>query len=184
MQWGMSMFYPAAAMASHVSTVPNHQTGRVVPLKFRFDVAMQGRLGIEMRPADFTAEELTFAKQAVTDYKRLRTLIQQGDLYRLRSPYEGRGDVASLMYVSPDKQKAVFYGYKLKHFAGHTVPPFRMAGLDPDKNYRLHELNVADEGMKQMEGAVISGRLLMSQGIKLALDKEYSSRVFELTAVD
>lgn len=184
MQWGMSMFYPAAAMASHVSTVPNHQTGRVVPLKFRFDVAMQGRLGIEMRPSDFTAEELAFAKQAVTDYKRLRNLIQQGDLYRLRSPYKGKGDVASLMYVSPDKQKAIFYGYKLKHFAGHTVPPFRMAGLDPDKNYRLHELNVNDEGMKSMEGAIISGRLLMSQGIKLVLDKEYSSRVFELTVVD
>ena len=184
MQWGMSMFFPAAAMASHVSTVPNHQTGRVVPLKFRFDVAMQGRLGIEMRPSDFTPEELAFAKQAVNDYKRLRELIQQGDLYRLHSPYEGKGDVASLMYVSPDKQKAVFYGYKLKHFAGHTVPPFRMAGLDPDKNYRLHELNVADDGMKSMEGAVISGRLLMSQGIRLVLATEYSSRVFELTAVD
>lgn len=184
MQWGTSMFYPAAGMASHVSASPNHQTGRVIPLKFRFDVAMTGRLGIEMKTSDFSPEELEFAKQAVSDYKRLREVIQQGDLYRLRSPYEGNGDVSSLMYVSPDKQKAVFFGFKLKHFASRTVPPFRMAGLDPDKNYRLHEINANNDGMKEMEGAVFSGRLLMSQGIALVLGTEYSSRVFELTAID
>ena len=40
MQWGVSSFYPAIAMASHVSADKNHQTGRCLPLKFRFDVAM------------------------------------------------------------------------------------------------------------------------------------------------
>ena len=41
MQWGTSHFYPSLAMAAHVSAAPNPQTGRTVPFKFRFDVAMQ-----------------------------------------------------------------------------------------------------------------------------------------------
>ena len=49
-QWGTSMFFPACAMAQHVSASPNHQTHRTLPLKFRFDVAMTGRLGMEMKP--------------------------------------------------------------------------------------------------------------------------------------
>ena len=39
-QWGTTQFFPSMALASHVSVVPNHITGRIVPLKFRFDVAI------------------------------------------------------------------------------------------------------------------------------------------------
>lgn len=46
MQWGTSYFFPAIAMASHISAAPNHQTFRTVPLKYRIDVAMSGRLGM------------------------------------------------------------------------------------------------------------------------------------------
>ena len=50
-QWGVSQYYPSNVMAAHVSASPNHQTKRVTPLKFRFDVAMTGRLGMEMKPS-------------------------------------------------------------------------------------------------------------------------------------
>lgn len=182
-QWGTSHFYPAGAMASHVSASPNHQTGRVIPLKFRFDVAMSGRLGMEMKPSDLNADETKFAKQAISDYKRLRDVVQQGDLYRLLSPYEGDGRAASLMYVSPDKGKAVFYAYKMKHFVNQRVPRFLMAGLDPMKKYRLHEVNRVNDEMKYLEGTVVSGNILMNTGLELPLNSEYSSRVIELTEV-
>lgn len=181
-QWGTSHFFPSCAMAAHVSASPNHQTGRRIPLKFRFDVAMSGRLGIEMKPSDFSNEELKFAQKAVSDYKRLRGVIQQGDLYRLLSPYEGDGMAASLMYVSPDRQKAVLYAYKLKHFVGHGVPRIYLRGLDPDRRYRLHEINKTDDGMKFADGLVVTGRVLMEAGLDPHLASEYSSRVFELTA--
>lgn len=183
-QWGTSMFYPSNVMGAHVSASPNHQSGRVIPLKFRFDVAMTGRLGLEMKPSDFTPEEKAFARQAIADYKRLRPVIQLGDLYRLISPYEGNRDAASLMYVAPDKSKAVFFGYKMKHMVNQAVTRFKMAGLNPHKNYRIHEINATDDRMKGLEGAVISGQLLMSAGLELSLPSEYSSRVFELTALD
>ena len=54
MQWGTSYFFPAIAMASHISAAPNHQTFRTVPLKYRIDVAMSGRLGMEIQPKNMT----------------------------------------------------------------------------------------------------------------------------------
>ena len=180
-QWGTSQFFPANAMAAHVSAAPNHQTQRTIPLKFRFDVAEAGRLGIEMRPSDFTTKQLAFAQQAVEDYKRLRPVIQLGDLYRLLSPYEQGGVAASHMYVSADKGKAVVYAYKLKHFVGHTVPPIRMQGLDPNRSYRIKELNKVGNSITA-DGKLISGKVLMEAGLALALDNEYASRMVELTA--
>ena len=104
MQWGVSSFYPAIAMASHVSATKNHQTGRIVPLKFRFDVAMSGRLGMEMQPQDMSAEERAFSARCIAAYKKIRPVVQFGDLFRLISPYERRG-LASLMYASPEKRQ-------------------------------------------------------------------------------
>ena len=80
MQWGVSNFYPAVAMASHVSASPNHQTGRNVPLKLRFDVAMSGRLGLELQPSKMTGKEKEFARRAIADYKEIRPIVQQYDL--------------------------------------------------------------------------------------------------------
>lgn len=111
-QYGTNLFFPAMATAAHVSTSPNHQTGMLAPLKFRFDVAMSGRLGMELQPKDLTPEELPFAKQAVENYKRIRPLVQLGDLFRLKSPYHENG-WASHMYVAKDQKEAVFFAYSL-----------------------------------------------------------------------
>ena len=81
-QNGISHFYPVKGMASHVSASKNHQTGRVIPLKFRFDVAMSGRLGMEMVPADFNEEEKKFAIKAIANYKLIRDIVQFGELQR------------------------------------------------------------------------------------------------------
>ena len=179
MQWGTSYFFPAVAMGAHVASSPSHQTGRVMPLKFRFDVAMSGRLGIEMQPKHMNAEEYAFAKKAVATYKDIRPVIQQGDLYRLISPYEDRG-VASLMYVTPQKDRAVFFAYKTLHYMYQILPRFRMAGLDADKQYRITELNVKGDKPLGLEGKTFSGAMLMNEGVELPLETEFSSRVLEL----
>ena len=183
MQWGTSYFFPAVAMASHVSAAPNHQTGRIIPLKFRFDVAMTGRLGMEIQPKNMTDAEKDFARKAIAAYKEIRPVIQQGDLYRLVSPYDRKG-VASLMYVAPDKHQAVFFAYKMEHFVNQTVPVLRMDGLDPDKHYRVTELNVSDKRPLAVEGKVFSGRFLMDNGLNLPLRTEYASRCLRLDAID
>lgn len=130
MQWSISNFFPAAAMASHVSADINHQTGRRIPLKMRFDVAMTGRLGLELQPGKMSDEDRAFARDAIAAYKSIRPVIQQGDIYRLISPYDRTG-YASLMYVAPEKDCAVFFAFKTEHFVHMPVPVFRMAGLIP-----------------------------------------------------
>ena len=185
MQWGVSSFYPAVAMASHVSADKNHQTGRRLPLKFRFDVAMSGRLGMEIQPKDMGEADKAFAKRAITAYKGIRPVVQFGDLYRLVSPYDHKG-ISSLMYVTPRKERAVFYAYKISHFLNMVIPNVRMAGLDPQKKYRVIDLTaVKADKPCALDGKIISGRMLMNEGVALhtLLASEYSSVALELREV-
>lgn len=138
MQWGTSHFFPAVAMASHISAAPNHQTFRTIPLKYRIDVAMSGRLGMEIQPKNMTDDEKALCRNAIAEYKEIRPVVQQGDIYRLLSPYDHKG-AASLMYVAPDKNDAVFYWWKTESFVNEQLPRVKMAGLDPDKMYVVHE---------------------------------------------
>lgn len=186
LQWGISNFYPAVGMASHVSADKNHQTKRVLPLKFRFDVAMSGRLGMEIQPKDMTESDKKFAKRVISAYKRIRPTVQFGDIYRLVSPYDNKS-LASLMYISQDKDNAVFFAYKLDHFINMTVPSVKMNGLNPKKYYMIIDLTAKDEDKPcALHGKVISGNVLMNEGI--ALDKilttEYSSVALELKEIN
>lgn len=189
MQWGTSYFFPAIAMASHISASPNHQTFRRIPTKFRADVAMSGRLGLEMQPRDMNEEDKAICRQAIADYKTVRPIVQFGDIYRLMSPYENRG-VASLMYVTPEKDDAVFFWWKIETFMGQQLPRITMAGLDPDKVYKVTELNRIDNEPLPYEGKSFTGRYLMANGLEMPLtykvdynkNTDYSSRVLRLTA--
>lgn len=190
MQWGTSYFFPAIAMASHISAAPNHQTFRTVPLKYRIDVAMSGRLGMEIQPKNMTGEEKDLCRKAIADYKKIRPVVQLGDIYRLVSPYDHLG-VASLMYASPEKDKAVFYWWKTEHFVNQHLPRVTMAGLRPDKTYRITELNRIDNQPLPFEGKIYSGAFLMENGLEIPYThqvdyhklNDYASRVLYLEEV-
>ncbi len=189
MQWGTSHFFPAVAMASHISNAPNHQTFRTVPLKYRTDVAMSGRLGMEIQPKIMSDEEKDQTRKAIAQYKEVRPVVQQGDLYRLLSPYDKKG-AASLMYVSPDKDEAVYFWWKTETFVNQQLPRVPMAGLDPDKVYVVTELNRIDNEPLSYEGKEFTGRFLMSNGLEMPLDhnvdyhkrNDWASRVLRLQA--
>ena len=178
MQWGTSYFYPAIAMASHISAVPNHAVFRTTSLKYRCDVAMSGRLGMEIQPKNMSEEEKALCRQAISDYKRVRPVIQFGDLYRLHSPYAG-DHLASLMYVAENRKEAVFFWYKLECFKNEHFPVVKMRGLDPEKRYVVRELNRIDQTALPFEGKSFSGRYLMDRGLELPYehDLEWSKKV-------
>ena len=179
-QWGTGLVYPASAMAAHVTICPNHQTGRSVPLKYRLDVAMSGRLGLELDPRDMTPEELAMVRGAVDEYKRLRPLLRSGDLHRLASPYEGPW--ASLMTVGEAMDHAVVFAYKTEHLLGTALPRLRLRGLDPGGTYVLRELNrgEGEAHTRHPDGAQLHGAWLLEHGLELRLDREYDSAVLEL----
>ncbi len=190
MQWGTSHFFPAVAMGSHISAAPNHQTARSLPIKYRIDVAMSGRLGMEIQPKNMTDEEKNICRKAIADYKKIRPIVQQGDIYRLLSPFDHKG-AASLMYVDEGKNNAVFYWWKTEAFVNQHLPRVAMAGLDPERNYKVTELNRIDNTPLSFEGAIFSGSYLMSNGLEMPLDHnidynkrdEWASRVLLLEAI-
>ena len=129
-------------------------------------------------------------RKAIADYKKIRPIVQLGDIYRLISPYDRLG-VASLMYTSPEKDKAVFYWWKTEHFVNQHLPRVTMAGLNPDKKYRITELNRIDNQPLAFEGKVYSGAYLMANGLEIPYNhivdyhkqNDYSSRVLYLEEV-
>ncbi len=189
MQWGTSYFFPAIAMGSHISATPNHTVFRTTALKYRIDVAMSGRLGMEIQPKNMTDSEKELCRKAIADYKQIRPIVQFGDLYRLVSPYDKKG-LASLMYVDEAKDKAVFYWWKTESFYNEHLPRVHMAGLDATKMYRVKELNRIDEKPLDIEGKQFSGAYLMSHGLDVPyrnspewnLRSDWSSRVLLLEA--
>ena len=189
MQWGTSYFFPAIAMASHISATPNHTVFRTTSLKYRIDVAMSGRLGMEIQPRNMTQEERDLCRKAIAEYKEIRPVVQFGDIYRLVSPYDGH-NMASLMYVAPEKDQAVFYWWKTETFYDDHLPRVKMAGLDPDKMYKVTELNRIDNVPLKYEGMSFSGKFLMENGLEIPLkhivdyhkQDDWSSRVLYLSA--
>ena len=179
-QYGTSLFYPAVAMGSHVSAVPNHQTGNVTPIKFRFDMACAGRLGMELQPKQMTDAEKEFARRAIASYKEYRDIVMQGDLYRIGTPYDESGSYG-VLYVSKDKRQAVLFAYSLHYQGRSLIPKFRLDGLDPKAGYTVRELNV-DKPRFWFDGKTLSGELLMNAGINPHLSKIYDSAVFVLKA--
>jgi len=190
MQWGTSYFFPAIAMASHISAAPNHQTFRSIPIKYRVDVAMSGRLGIEIQPKNMTEDEKALVKNAVAEYKQIRDIVQFGDQYRLLNPNEKKG-AASMMFVSEDKTRSVFYWWKTETFCDQHLPRVTMNGLDSQKQYKVHELNRIDNKPLPFEGRIFSGDFLMNNGLEMPLNhdvdynkrNDYASRVLYLEEV-
>ena len=178
-QWGTSLFFPANAMACHINHCPYWNTGgRVIPIKFRCDVAMSGRLGIELQPKDMTDEERQQTSTCMADYKQLRQVVQTGDLYRLISPYDHKG-VSSLMYVDDSRRQGVLFVYKIDNYYDQPIPRIRLAGLNPDATYTLTEKNVrVSQKPCSLSGKRFTGRFLMEVGLELPLREEYASRVF------
>ena len=189
MQWGTSYFFPAIAMGCHISAVPNHTVFRTTSLKYRIDVAMAGRLGMEIQPKNMTEEEKAQCKKAIAEYKEIRPVVQLGNIYRLLSPYDHLG-AASLMYVSDQRDKAVWYWWKTENMYNVHIPRVKMAGLDPIRSYRVRELDRVDIKPLDCEGKVFTGRYLMDNGIDVPYTNEvewgkktdWSSRVLYLEA--
>ena len=101
-----------------------------------------------------------------------------GDLYRIGSPYDKSG-AYGVLYVTPDKKRAVFFAYCISYGTRNSAPQFRLDGLSADNNYRIAEVNV-DNSSSWFSGKVLSGSMLMNKGVNPPLKKVYDSAVFVL----
>lgn len=176
-QWGYSYFFPSITSCNHITTMGKQS------LKYKTDVAMMGKIGYDIRVNEMTADELKFSRQAVQNYNRLKELIWKGDLYRLVSPYEE--ERAVLMFASEDKSKSVLFSYALHPRSFGQFSPVRLTGLDPDKNYKLEEINKMpnSRGRFLADGKTFSGDYLLKVGLSLPNNSDLTSAVIEITEV-
>lgn len=174
-QWGYSNFYPALATCNHVTSMGNQS------IKFKTDVAMMGKLGFDIHVAGLKENELQFCQQAVANYKRLSSVIGQGSLYRLVSPYEDSRAV--LMYVNENKTQSVLFSYTLHPLTDPNYGLVKLEGLDPLKKYLVKEINVMPQGKNTFEdsGSVFSGDFLMKIGLKVSSSRQENSVILEIT---
>ncbi len=176
-QWGYSYFFPAIAMCSHVTSWGNQS------VKFKVDVAMMGKPGFDIDPGKLTDEEKTFCRDAMGLYKGdLSDIIWHGDLYRLVSPY--KENRAVLMYVDQGKNNAVVFSYTMHNRYNEEFNNVILQGLDPDKTYRVKEVNLwpGKKSRCPENGKSLSGDYLMKAGIKASSFTQLTSKVFRLTA--
>jgi alpha-galactosidase len=167
-QYGTSMIYPVSTMGAHISDVPNHQMHRIVSLVTRGDVAMSGNFGYEMDLTTFSEEEKVIAKGQVARYKEIRSLVQQGDLFRLKSPFEG--NETSWMFVSEDKREALVFYFQVLAEPNPPLKKLKLKGLDPDLDYRIDE-----------EELIYGGDRLMHSGLHIpSLHGDFVSVCFHL----
>ncbi|MBQ2929352.1 MAG: alpha-galactosidase [Clostridia bacterium] len=147
-QYSTSLVFPPFAMGSHVSAVPNHQTGRITPIETRGNVAMSGCFGYELDLNTLSADELEKVRAQVKRVKELRSTLLYGNFHRLLSPYEGN-DTAWIT-VSRDKTEAVFMLTRAmaKSYAAPVLVPLR--GLDADKVYTIVETGESYTGSELM----------------------------------
>lgn len=173
-QWSMSKFFPVKAMASHVT-----EWNKNTSMKFRLDVASMCKLGFDIDMASLSPDDYKLCQVAVANYKRLKPVILDGDMYRLVSPYESNH--AAVSYVAKDRKRAVVFAYDLHPRYKEPVLNVRLQGLDPLQTYSIKELNLT-EGQTGFSGS-FTGDYLMKVGLKLFSASDGSSRVLELESM-
>lgn len=148
-QYGTSLVYPLCCMTCHVSTVPNHQTGRTTALKTRTDIAHLGPTGYELDSSSFTDEDRAGIRESVQEFRAMEDLMRTGDLYRMENPMEG--NYFSFVVVSKDKSEGFMTAYRRLRPANAEVKFLKVRGLDPEKRYYIPELD------QTLQGATIMG---------------------------
>lgn len=175
-QWGFSQIFPAKAMCAHVTS-----WNRSTSVKFRTDVASMFKLGFDLGLKGLSSDELVYCRQAVANFKRLKPVILDGELYRLVSPYDGNH--MSVMYVGQGQEKAVLFAYDIHPRFDEKLLPVKLQGLDPSKMYRVDEINLMP-GKKsglRTNGKVFSGDYLMKAGLDVFTNNQTHSRVIEIS---
>lgn len=152
-QYGTSFFYPVSAVGSHISAVPNHQTGRTTPIETRAVTAMAGSFGYELDLNTLSDSEKQEVRKQITRFKKYGRLIHNGLYYRLSDPMNDK--FAVWEFVSEDKKEVLVNGVIFRTEPNRTQYLIKLRGLLPDADYRLDDSGVVYKGSALMNGGIL-----------------------------
>ena len=152
-QYGTSFFYPVSAVGSHVSAVPNHQTGRTTPIETRAVTAMAGSFGYELDLNTLSDSEKQEVREQITRFKKYGRLIHNGLYYRLSDPMNDK--FAVWEFVSEDKKEVLVNGVIFRTEPNRTQYLIKLRGLLPDADYRLDDSGGIYKGSALMNGGIL-----------------------------
>jgi alpha-galactosidase len=175
-QWGFSHFFPSKVLAAHVTS-----WNKDASIKFRTDVAMMCKLGFDISMEELNENEWTYCRTAVANYNRLKTVIFNGDLYRLISPYETNH--TAIMHVSKTQDKAILCVYDIYPRFGEKLQPVKLQGLDASKTYKVEEINLMPGNISPLgsNGKTYTGDYLMKVGLNLFSTTKTNSHIIEIS---
>ena len=137
-QRGASMIIPAEVMGSHVGPSRSHTTGRRLSMAFRGVTAMFGHMGIEADVTAMSEDELADLAHVVAVHKRFRSLVHSGDAVRFET-FDLTGGVAlSHGVIATDASEAIVAYVQLATAQAPVPPAWRIAGLDPRREYSVN----------------------------------------------
>ena len=152
-QYGTSFFYPISTIGSHVSIVPNHQTGRITPFETRAVTAMSGSFGYELDLNTLSEEEKNAVIEQNKRFKKYGPLIHNGRYYRLSNPMTDKFAIWS--FVSENSGEVLVHGMIFRTEPNMTRYSVKLSGLIPNKKYVVDGDNTIYTGKALMEGGIL-----------------------------
>ena len=132
---------------------------------------MAGSFGYELDVTKMNEEEKEEVKKQVEFYKNIRSTVQFGDLYRLKSSFDS--NEAAWMNLSKDG-KEVVVSYVKKYAEANVIPRrLKVKALDENSLYEVSET-----------GEVFGGDELMYIGLEIGeLNGDYQARSWTLRRI-
>ena len=159
-QYGTSFGYPVSVVGSHVSAVPNHQTGRKTPLHTRGVVAMSGTFGYELNLMKLSEEEKQEIREQIVEYKSYASIIQNVLYYRLSNPTTEEICAWEFVHTDEKEQSKVLLNIVMQVIHGNmTVNYVKLQGLEETAVYR-----------EEKSGKRYTGAALMYGGMPLPIE--------------
>lgn len=171
-QDGASLCYAPVYTSCWVTDTPEraNRQGRN-RLKYKFHVAMMGTLGVGANINLYSEEQMQEAAEMIGQYKQIRHLVHEGNLYRLTPPE--KENLRTVEFVSRDRSEFALFAFLHSQDYGNRCPRIRLKGLDPEKLYAC-----------QATGECRYGRTLMGIGIQPRLWGDFDSCMLHWKAVE
>ncbi|SDF95860.1 alpha-galactosidase [Selenomonas sp. WCT3] len=189
-QSGTSLVFPPITMGAHVSVAPNHQVGRMTSLQVRTLCAFAGDFGYELDITRMSEQEKEQVKKHIELYKKLRPTLQQGQFYRLMTPFSGTKNETAWQFIREDGQQVVVLYFKTLAEPAAPIRMLRLMGLDSSAGYRLTDylpaqrmsMDFGGEKAIDQTGQVYYGDELMHNGIGVEkIDADFAGYLWVFT---